>query len=101
MPSAAALLQALPGPAGAAGQNPAMNRLEPKPTLGPQPLPGFRGDLAQNGAHPWAHPAVDKNQHLVFGALTEVTAGGWIECPNQLVGWCQPPGGARKAPRGR
>jgi hypothetical protein len=27
-----------------------------------QPLPGRRGDLAQNGAHPRSHPAVDKNQ---------------------------------------
>jgi hypothetical protein len=32
----------------------------------------------------------------VFGALTERGDCGWIGCPNQLVGWCQPPGGARK-----
>jgi hypothetical protein len=44
--------RAPPAPAGAADRNPAMNRLEPKPTW-PQPSP-FRGDLAQN--------AVDKNQ---------------------------------------
>jgi hypothetical protein len=49
----AALRRAPPAPAGAAGLNPARNRLESKPSLARSP---FRGGLAQNGAHPRAHP---------------------------------------------
>ena len=68
--------------------------------LGPQP---FWGNPAQHGAHPRAHTAVNKNQgSRVRGAYRNDC--GWIECPNRLVGWGQPPGGARKpkkAPRGR
>ena len=76
-------------------------RQEPTRTqtpLGPSP---FRGDLTQNGAHPWAYPAVDQNQDLVFGALTEVTAGGlsapisWWDGANRQVAPRRPHGGGR------
>jgi hypothetical protein len=75
--------RALPGPAGGADRSPARNRLEPKPPCPPAPSRG--GDLAQNGARPRAHPAVNKIRDLVFEALTEVTAGG-SSAANQLVG---------------
>jgi hypothetical protein len=70
--------------------------------LGPQPLPG--GPDPERGAppDPRAHPAVDKNQgirDLVFGALTEVTAGGssapisWWDGANHQAAPGRPHGG--------
>jgi hypothetical protein len=81
----------------------ARNRLEPKPPW--LPAAPFRGDLALNGAHPRAHPrahpAVSKHQDLVFGALTEVTAGGssapitWWGGANRQAAPGRPHGGGR------
>ena len=78
-------------------------RQEPARTQTPLVPSPFWGNPAQHGAHPRAHTAVNKNQgSRVRGAYRNDC--GWIECPNRLVGWGQPPGGARKpkkAPRGR
>jgi hypothetical protein len=75
-------------------------RQEPTRTQAPLAPSPFRGDLAQNGAHPRAHPAVNKNQESrVRGAYRGDC--GWIECPNQLVGWGQPPGGMGPTARWR
>jgi hypothetical protein len=87
--------RAPPAPAGAAGPNPARNRLEPRPPCIPAPF-GETWPRTGRTPHPWAHPAVNKNQGpRVRGAYRGDC--GWIECPNQLVGWSQPPCGA--APR--
>jgi hypothetical protein len=77
-----------PVPASAAGQNPARDRLEPKPNLPPSP---FRRDLAQkNGVHPRGAPP---RRELIQGFRVRGAYRGycgWIECPNQLVAWGQP-----------
>jgi hypothetical protein len=73
-------------------------------SLDPSP---FRGDLTLNGAHPRAHPAVSKNQDLVFGALAEVTAGGssaptsWWGGANRRFAENQRPGGRAALMPGR
>jgi hypothetical protein len=86
----------------ASGQNPPGTDSNPN-SLGPQPLPGRPGPERGPcipGPTPRSTPTKIRDL-LVFGALTYRGDCGWIECPNQLVGWGQPPGGARKSPRGR
>jgi hypothetical protein len=86
----------------ASGQNPPGTDSNPN-SLGPQPLPGRPGPERGPcipGPTPRSTPTKIRDL-LVFGALTYRGDCGWIECPNQLVGWGQPPGGARKSLRGR
>jgi hypothetical protein len=97
-PPRAALHRASPHPAGAAGRNPARNRLEPKPTW-PPALSGEtwpRTQLTPGPTPPWT-----KIRDIVFGALTEVTAGGssapisWWDGANRQVVPRRPHGGGR------
>jgi hypothetical protein len=103
LPSKEELLRAPPAlPVLPAGTPPGTDS-NPNPLL-PQPFPGRPGleDLAQNGAHPRAHPAVDKNQGpRVRGAYRGVTAGGssapisWQDGANRQVAPRRPHGGGR------
>jgi hypothetical protein len=88
------------GLAGTADRSPARNRdSNQKPALGPQP---FCGETwPRTGRTPGPTPQWLLIKDLVFGALTEVAAGGSSPPIGWLVGWGQPPGGAREAPRGR
>jgi hypothetical protein len=68
--------------------------------LAPQSLSGRPGP--ERGAPPSPPRREQKSGISCSGRLlTEMGDCGWIECPNQLVGWGQPPGGAKKAPRER
>jgi hypothetical protein len=79
-------------------------RQEPTRTQATLATSPFRGDLAQNGAHPRPPGPPRREQKpgtSCSGRLPRYRGDcGWIECPNQLVGWDQPPGSAKKAPRG-
>jgi hypothetical protein len=83
--------------------HPPANSVRSTALLAPQPFPGRPARPRRTGRTPGPggpHPAVGKNQgSRVRGAYRGDC--GWIECPNQLVGWGQPPGGARRAPRWR
>jgi hypothetical protein len=75
-PFAGAAARASPGPRRCCRSEPCQEPARTQAPLAPSP---FRGDLAQNGAHPRAHPAVSKNQgSCVRGAYRGDC--GWIKC---------------------